>query len=141
MSEMRGGASRAPPRPLYTPGSGPLRKSGGGPSSDDYETENNSQEKPKSSFNYRPKYHHQFNAQNQMQNNPPPRIPQIENMSDKLNDMRLNYGNNTNDHNHPSSRNNLLGGDPRKKNKKPEQQLYVPKKVKENLAGREVANR
>lgn len=135
---MRGSASRAPPQPLYRPGSGPLRKSG--PSSDDFDNENNPQDKPKSSFFHNRGKHHQFNNPNQAPDNPP--SSQIENISDKLNDMRLDYRNNSNEHNHPLSRNNQLqGGDPRKKNKKPEQQLYVPKKVKESLAGREVANR
>ncbi|XP_020710640.2 telomerase-binding protein EST1A isoform X1 [Athalia rosae] len=134
---MRGGASRAPPQEIYRPGSGPLRKSG--PSSDDFDSENNPQDKPKlPSHHYRPKQQ-QFNNPHTMQNDVP--SPQIVYLSDKINDMRLKYRNNTNDQSHASSTNNHLGGDSRKKNKKPEQPLYVPKKVKESLAEREVANR
>ncbi|XP_046597971.1 telomerase-binding protein EST1A-like isoform X2 [Neodiprion lecontei] len=135
--EMRGGASRAPPQPLYRPGCGPLRKSGS--SSDNFDSENNPQEKPKSSFFQGREKQHQFNSPFLAQDNP--LSSRIESNSDKLTDVRLNFRNNSNEQIHASSRNNQVGGDPRKKNKKPEQPLYVPKKVKESLAGREVADR
>ncbi|XP_015592692.1 telomerase-binding protein EST1A isoform X2 [Cephus cinctus] len=135
---MRGGGNRAPPQAIYRPGSGPLRKSGR--SNEDFDNENNAQDRPKpSSIQYRLKQS-QFNSPNQIQNSPP--SSQIDDITTKLNDVHVNYRNNSNnDQTQGSSKNNQMGGDSRKKNKKPEQQLYVPKKVKEALAGRDVSNR
>ncbi|XP_029049642.1 telomerase-binding protein EST1A-like isoform X2 [Osmia bicornis bicornis] len=133
---MRGGGNRAS-QALYRPGSGPLRKSGR--STDDLDNENISQEKPKSSsVQYRLKQS-QSNRSNQMQNSPP--SSQVENVTEKLNDLNINYKSSTNIEQAQDSSQNSNSGDSRKKSKKPEQQLYIPKKVKEALAEQDVINR
>lgn len=72
-------------------------------------------------------------------NNTPP-SSQVENVTEKLNDLNINYRSITNiEQAQSSSQNNP--GDSRRKIKKPEQQLYVPKKVKEALAEQDVTNR
>ncbi|XP_043787695.1 telomerase-binding protein EST1A-like isoform X2 [Apis laboriosa] len=132
---MRGGGNRAS-QALYRPGSGPLRKSGR--SSDDLDNENISQEKPKSSSVQHRLKQSQLNRSNQSQNSPP--SSQVENVTEKLNDLNINYRSITNiEQAQSSSQNNP--GDSRRKIKKPEQQLYVPKKVKEALAEQDVTNR
>lgn len=132
---MRGGGNRAS-QALYRPGSGPLRKSGR--STDDLDNENISQEKPKSSSVQHRLKQSQLNRSNQSQNSPP--SSQVENVTEKLNDLNINYRSITNiEQAQSSSQNNP--GDSRRKIKKPEQQLYVPKKVKEALAEQDVTNR
>ncbi|OAD58928.1 Telomerase-binding protein EST1A [Eufriesea mexicana] len=133
---MRGGANRAS-QALYRPGSGPLRKSGR--STDDLDNENISQEKPKSSSVQHRLKQSQLNRSNQMQNSPP--SSQVENVTDKLNDLNINYRSITNIEQAQGSSQNSNFGDSRRKSKKPEQQLYVPKKVKEALAEQDVTNR
>ena len=119
---MRGGAgSRAPPRAIYTPGSGPLKKSGRS-SLDEY----NGEERPRVSIQDRLKPQ-QFTEI----------LPTAE-MEKRLNNLQINERHVEND--------NVADGvgmanDLRRRNKKPEQQLYVPKKVQEALAERDVANR
>lgn len=133
---MRGGGNRAS-QALYRPGSGPLRKSGR--STDDLDNENISQEKPKSSsVQYRLKQS-QSNRSNQTQNSLP--SSQVENVTEKLNDLNINYKSTTNIEQAQDSSQNSNSGDSRKKSKKPEQQLYIPKKVKEALAEQDVINR
>ncbi|XP_012273002.1 telomerase-binding protein EST1A isoform X2 [Orussus abietinus] len=135
-TDMRGGGSRAPPQAIYRPGSGPLRKSGR--SGDDFELEDSSQEQSKSSsVQYRLKQS-RFGSPDRMRNSSP---PQIDNICNKLNDTHVSYKINSNKQSQGFSKNHQVGGDPRKKNKKPEQQLYVPKKVKEALAERDVTSR
>lgn len=129
LAAMRGGGNKAPPRALYRPGSGPLRKSG---RSDEYDHENNSQDKSRmSSIQDRLKQSHHSS-----------RLQEIESITEKLNDIQMNCRNHIDDHGQSSSRNNHTSlNDPRKKSKKPEQPLYVAKKVKEAMAEHDVANR
>lgn len=136
LAAMRGGGNKAPPRALYRPGSGPLRKSG---RSDDFDHENNSQERPKMpSVQDRLKQSH-FSNTSQSQNSS---RSQVDNISDKLNDMHVNSRNHVDGNGQSTSRNRHSSmNDPRKKNKKPEQQLYVPKKVKEAMAEHDVTSR
>ncbi|KAI4500592.1 hypothetical protein M0802_004184 [Mischocyttarus mexicanus] len=132
---MRGGCNRAP-QPLYTPGSGPLRKSE--KFADDIDHENNSQIKGKStSVQHRLKQHNS-NKCIQMRYSLPPLHG--ENLNEKLNDMHINLKNDNSDHVQETFKSNY-GGDPRRKSRKPEQQLYVPKKVKEAMAEQDVPNR
>ncbi|XP_076627373.1 telomerase-binding protein EST1A isoform X3 [Colletes latitarsis] len=133
---MRGGGNRAS-QALYRPGSGPLRKSGR--SVDDLDNENISQEKPKSSSVQHRLKQSQLNRSNQMLNSLP--SSQVENVTEKLNDLNINYRTTTNIEQIPSSSQNSNSGDLRKKTKKPEQQLYIPKKVKEALAEQDSSNR
>lgn len=133
---MRGGGNRAS-QALYRPGSGPLRKSGR--STDDLDNENISQEKSKSSSVQHRLKQSQLNRSNQTQNSPP--SSQVENVTEKLNDLNINYRSNTNIEQAQGSSQNSNIGDSRRKTKKPEQQLYVPKKVKEALAEQDVTNR
>ncbi|XP_031779965.1 telomerase-binding protein EST1A isoform X3 [Nasonia vitripennis] len=136
LTAMRGGGSKAPPRALYRPGSGPLRKSG---RSEEFDHENNSQDRPRmSSIQDRLKTT-QFSNPNQSQNSS--RSNPIDSVSEKLNDIHINCRNHVDGHGQSTSKNNhSTTNDPRKKNKKPEQQRYVPKKVKEAMAEQEVAN-
>ncbi|CAK9812185.1 Telomerase-binding protein EST1A [Anthophora quadrimaculata] len=133
---MRGGGNRAS-QALYRPGSGPLRKSGR--STDDLDNETISQEKSKSSSVQHHLKQSQHNRINQTLNSPP--SSQVENVTEKLNDLNINYRSITNIEQAQGSSQNSNSGDSRKKNKKPEQQLYVPKKVKEALAEQDVTNR
>ena len=131
-----GGGNRAPPQALYRPGCGLLRKTG---RSDELENESHSQERSKPpSIQYRLR-NAQFPGSNQGKNNSA--SVEIDDVSSKLNDLHVNYKNNSNHQIQGPSKSNNLAGDPRKRSKKPEQQLYVPKKVKEALAERDVANR
>lgn len=133
---MKGGGNREP-QALYRPGSGPLRKSGR--SSDDLDNENISREKPKSSSVQHRLKQSQLNKSNQNQNNPP--SSQVKNVTEKLNDLNINYRSVTNIEQAQGSSQNSNSGDSRRKTKKPEQLLYVPKKVKEALAEQDVTNR
>ncbi|XP_076674563.1 uncharacterized protein LOC143372339 isoform X2 [Andrena cerasifolii] len=133
---MRGGGNRAT-QALYRPGSGPLRKSGR--STDDLDNENISQERPKSSsVQHRLKQPH-FNRSNQTQSNPP--LSQADSVTEKLNNLNINYRTTTNIEQAQGSSQSSNSGDSRKKSKKPEQLLYVPKKVKEALAEQDISNR
>lgn len=138
LASMRAGASRAPPQPLYRPGSGPLRKSG---RLDEFDNESALQERPKIPSVQDRLKHSRFNNPNHMQNSS--QLHHIDNITEKLDDMHVNsrnYSNSDQTQNQP--KNNHCGAiDPRKKNKKPEQQLYVPKKVKEAHAEQEVPTR
>ncbi|XP_066589128.1 telomerase-binding protein EST1A-like isoform X1 [Prorops nasuta] len=131
---LRGGGSRAPPQALYRPGSGPLRKSGR--TTEDYDLENNLTEKPRpNSVQHRLKQPSIGRSQNCSL------LSEIDDISDKLYDTQINYKNDSNSEDMQTSKNLHMGNDPRKKNKKPEQQLYVPKKVKEAMAEQDVSNR
>ncbi|KAK2576206.1 hypothetical protein KPH14_008409 [Odynerus spinipes] len=133
---MRGACNRAP-QALYRPGSGPLRKSE--KSLDDFDHENNSQVKAKqTSVQHRLKQS-QSSRSSQMHHSPPPL--HAENITEKLNDMHINFKNDSSSDQAQDSSKSNYGGDPRRKSRKPEQQLYVPKKVKEALAEQDVANR
>lgn len=133
---MRGGGNRAT-QALYRPGSGPLRKSGR--STDDLDNENISQERPKlSSVQHRSKQP-QFNRSNQTQSNPP--SSQADSVTEKLNNLNINYRTTTNIEQAQGSSQSSNSGDSRKKSKKPEQLLYVPKKVKEALVEQDISNR
>jgi hypothetical protein len=134
---MRGGANKAPPRALYRPGSGPLRKSG---RSEDYDHENNSQERSRMSSIQDRLKQSQFSHPDQLQNSS--RSHQIDSINNKLSEMHVNCRNNIDNYGQSTSKiNHVSINDPRKKNKKPEQQLYVPKKVKEAMAEEDVTNR
>lgn len=139
---MRGGGNKAPPRALYRPGSGPLRKSG---RSDEYDHESHSQDRPRmSSVQDRLKQSH-FNNPNQSHNSS--RSQQIDSITEKMNDVHVNCRNHKDDHGQSTSKNNHVSVNdsrrrsPNRRNKKPEQQLYVPKKVKEAMAEQDGATR
>lgn len=143
LAGIRGGGNRAS-QALYRPGSGPLRKSGrSGSTADEYDNENGSQEKSRmTSVQYRSRQP-QLNRSNQAQDSPP--LSQIDNVTEKLDNTHINYRNSSNSEPAQSTGNNSGGGagrnDPKKKNRKPEQLLYVPKKVKEALAEQDGTNR
>lgn len=134
--DMRGGGGKAPPRALYTPGSGPLRKSG---RPEDYEGENNQCDRPKpTSVQDRLKPIH-FNNFNHNTNN----SSNDQQLSKKFNEMHMDGGNSINpNHTQGSSKPNHSGYiDSRKKNKKPEQQLYVPKRIKESMVDKDMPHK
>ena len=134
---MRGGGSKAPPQALYKPGSGPLRKSG---RSNEYDHEHSSQEKPKPSSVQDRLKQAQYSNSNQPQNSA--RTQHIDSINDKLNDMHINCRNHIDEHGQSTSKNNHTSvNDLKKKNKKPEQQIYIPKKVKEAMTEQDTANR
>ncbi|XP_071553943.1 telomerase-binding protein EST1A isoform X2 [Temnothorax nylanderi] len=143
LAGLRGGGNRAS-QALYRPGSGPLRKSGRSNSTaDEYDNENGSQEKSRmTSVQYRSRQS-QVNRANQVQDSPP--LSQIDNVAEKLDNTHINYRNSSNSEPTQSTGNSSGGGagrnDPKKKNRKPEQLLYVPKKVKEALAEQDGTNR
>ncbi|KAL6266286.1 hypothetical protein P5V15_003144 [Pogonomyrmex californicus] len=143
LAGIRGGGNRAS-QALYRPGSGPLRKSGRSSSAtDEYDNENGSQEKSRStSVHYRPRQS-QLNRSNQAQDSPP--LSQIDNVTEKLDNTHINFRNSGNNEPAQSTGNNTgsgtSGNDPKRKNRKPEQLLYVPKKVKEALAEQDGTNR
>lgn len=139
---MRGGGNRAS-QALYRPGSGPLRKSGrSSNAADEYDNENGSREKSRStSVQYRLRQS-QLNRSNQAQDSPP--LSQIDNVTEKLGNTHIDYRN-SNSEPVQSTGHNISAGaggnDSKKKNRKPEQLLYVPKKVKEALAEQDGINR
>lgn len=143
LAGIRGGGNRAS-QALYRPGSGPLRKSGRSNSAiDEYDNENGSQEKSRlTSVQYHPRQS-QINRLNQAQDSPP--LSQIDNVTEKLDNTHINYRNSSNSELAQNTGNNSGGGasrnDPKKKSRKPEQLLYVPKKVKEALAEQDGTNR
>lgn len=126
---MRSGGNRPPPQALYRPGSGPLRKSG---RSDELEAEDDMQSRPKTSVQDRlNKYRLEEDRD-------------VETVTSKLNDVSFNYKSHGNlERVQSTSRNSLTDESMynRKKNKKPEQPLYVCKKMKEALAERDTSNR
>lgn len=142
LAGIRGGGNRAS-QALYRPGSGPLRKSGRSNTADDYDNENGSQEKSGlTSVQYRPRQS-QLNRANQAQDSPP--LSQIDNVTEKLDNTHINCRNSSNNEPAQSTGSNSGRGggrnDPKKRNRKPEQLLYVPKKVKEALAEQDGTNR
>jgi len=143
LAGIRGGGNRAS-QALYRPGSGPLRKSGRSNSTaDEYDNENGSQEKSRlTPVQYRSRQL-QLNRTNQTQDSPP--LSQIDNVTEKLDNTHINYRNSSNSESVQNIGNHSGGGtsrnDPKKKNRKPEQLLYVPKKVKEALAEQDGTNR
>lgn len=143
LAGMRGGGNRAS-QALYRPGSGPLRKSCR-PSGtvDEYDNENGSQEKPRpTSVQYRLRQS-QSNRSNQAQDSPP--LSQIDNVTGKLDNTHIDHRNNSNSEPTQNAVHNIGGGtggiDPKRKIRKPEQAIYVPKKVKEALAEQDGSNR
>lgn len=98
--------ARPPPQPIYRPGSGPLRKSGR--SMDDIDTSSHSSNQGKSNYN---------------------NLMKIGNLSNEFQDIHINKKYNSDSE--PRKHDSIV--DSRRKNKKPEQQLYVPKKLKEAL--------
>lgn len=143
LAGMRGGGNRAS-QALYRPGSGPLRKTRSGSTADEYDNEMGMQDKSRStSVQYRLRQS-QFNRSNQAKDSPP--LSQIEDVAEKLNNTHIHYRNSSNidptsSTGHNTSNTGAVGGDPKRKNKKPEQALYVPKKVKEALAEQDTTNR
>lgn len=154
LAGMRGGGNRAS-QALYRPGSGPLRKSSrSGTTADEYDNEIGSQEKSRStSVQYRLRQP-QSNRSNQVKDSPP--LSQIDNVTEKLDNIHIHYRNSSNNEQMPSTGHNIGAGagvrtggkkeegggsDSKRKNRKPEQLLYVPKKVKEALAEQDTANR
>ncbi|XP_074106178.1 telomerase-binding protein EST1A isoform X2 [Cotesia typhae] len=118
----RRGLNRGPQQ-IYTPGSGPLKKSD---RQDDFDYDASLH---KSSVQDRLK--RPFNNINL--NNPLEHFNNSVNMSaDKFNDVHVNRRP-VNDHHHDKSNNSHMDAD-RRKNKKPEQQLYVPKKIYESIS-------
>lgn len=146
LAKIRGGGNRAS-QALYRPGSGPLRKSGrSSGTADEYDNENGSQEKSRLTVQYPTAYRSrqsQLNRTNQTQDSPP--LSQIDNVTEKLDNTHINYRTSSNSESTQSIGNSSGGGagrnDSRKKNRKPEQLLYVPKKVKEALAEQDGTNR
>lgn len=140
---MRGGGNRAS-QALYRPGSGPLRKSGrSGNDADEFDNENGSQEKSRStSVQYRLRQS-QLNRSDQAQDSPP--LSQIDNVTEKLGNTHIDYRNSNNTELAQSTGHNISAGvggnDSKRKNRKPEQLLYIPKKVKEALAEQDGINR
>ncbi|XP_043272434.1 telomerase-binding protein EST1A isoform X3 [Venturia canescens] len=130
---MRGAApNRAPPRLIYTPGSGPLKKTGRAP--DDFDREANSGERTKSvSVQDRLRPMH-FNSTQQGE------TVRAQESNEKLNDATFSEDRSSIDDGN-SVRTSHHGGDGRRRSKKPELPLYVPKKVQEALAKRDVTNR
>ncbi|KMQ92529.1 telomerase-binding protein est1a [Lasius niger] len=142
LAGMRGGGNRAS-QALYRPGSGPLRKSGrSGNAADEYDNENGSQEKSRStSVQYRLRQS-QLNRSNQAQDSPP--LSQIDNVTEKLGNTHIDYRNSNSELAQNTGHNISVGAggnDSKRKNRKPEQLLYVPKKVKEALAEQDGTNR
>jgi hypothetical protein len=140
LAGMRGGGNRAS-QALYRPGSGPLRKScRSGSTVDEYDNENGSQEKCRStSVQYRLRQA-QSDRCNQAQDSPP--LSQIDNVTEKLDNIHIDRRNNSNSESTQNIGHNVGGGnDPKRKMRKPEQLLYVPKKVKEALAEQDGNNR
>lgn len=130
---MRGGGNRAS-QALYRPGSGPLRKSGrGGNAADEYDNENGSQEKSRSTSVQYCLRQSQLNRSNQAQDSPP--LSEIDNVTEKLGNTHIDYRNSNSSEPAQSTGHNISAGaggnDSKRKNRKPEQLLYVPKKVKE----------
>ncbi|XP_012232227.1 telomerase-binding protein EST1A isoform X2 [Linepithema humile] len=133
MAGMRGGGNRAS-QALYRPGSGPLRKSGRSSSvTDEYDNENGAQEKSRSTSIQNRLRQPQSNRSNQAQDSPP--LSQIDNVTEKLDNTHIDYRSSSNNESVQSIGQNSSGGgnDPKRKNRKPEQLLYVPKKVKEAM--------
>ncbi|XP_011306226.1 telomerase-binding protein EST1A isoform X2 [Fopius arisanus] len=123
----RGGGPRGP-QLLYTPGSGPLKKTGR--QCDDYANDplsHHEERRKPNSVQDRLKVA-QYNNTNHSQKSQ-------DNLADEMNDIHINYKQN----NDQGKGNHFVYS--RKRNKKPEQQLYVPKKVQEALAERDVTNR
>lgn len=135
LAGMRGGGNRAS-QALYRPGSGPLRKScRPGNSVDEYDNENSSQDKSRStSVQYRLRQS-QSNNSNRAQDSPP--LSQIDNVTEKLDSTHIDHRNSNNNESSQNTAHNIGGGtggnDPKRKMRKPEQLLYIPKKVKEAL--------
>ncbi|XP_034941646.1 uncharacterized protein Smg6 isoform X2 [Chelonus insularis] len=127
----RRGGNRGP-QPIYRPGSGPLKKSDR--SNDDPNCDANL---PKSSVQDRIKHHRNNSNANQKHSPDHP----VDLLANKINDMTVNHHKPVNDRSSVSEKSNHLDGDSRKKNKKPEQQLYVPKKLLESTAEQDISNR
>lgn len=130
LAGMRGGGNRAS-QALYRPGSGPLRKSNrSGSTADEYDNEIGTQDKSRStSVQYHLKQT-QSNRSNQAKDSPP--LSQIDDVTEKLDNTHIHYRNSEQT---LSCSNNIgtgaEGSDLKRKSRKPEQLLYVPKKVKE----------
>lgn len=123
----RGGGHRVP-QALYTPGSGPLKKTGR--QCDDYEPEMDQQQErskpPSVQDRLRPASHQ--NIANPPLKNHPGSLQSQEALVQKLHQVQLNHQLNSEQQQPMMS--NHFG----RKNKKPEQPLYVPKKVQESIA-------
>ncbi|XP_044015276.1 uncharacterized protein LOC122857262 isoform X2 [Aphidius gifuensis] len=125
----RGGGHRIP-QPLYTPGSGPLKKTGR--QCDDYESTmevNQQQERQKQSSIQDRLSLPQQNNRNPMTKSHPGSQQTPEVLVEKLRLANLNQNN-------EPIMTNTFG----RKNKKPEQPLYIAKKLQEQPAEREVVN-
>lgn len=142
LTGMRGGGNRAS-QALYRPGSGPLRKSGrSSNTADEYDNENGSQEKSRSTSVQYCLRQSQLNRSNQAQDSPP--LSQIDNVTEKLGNTHIDYRNSNNEPAQSTGHNITAGAggnDSKRRNRKPEQLLYVPKKVKEALAEQDGINR
>ncbi|XP_057320552.1 telomerase-binding protein EST1A-like isoform X2 [Microplitis mediator] len=113
------------PQQIYTPGSGPLKKSD---RQDEYEYEGSS---PKSSVQDRLK--RPFNNIN-LNNSSDNSHNSVNMLADKLNDVHVNRSRQfINDRHYDKSVNSQHADLDRRRNKKPEQQLYVPKKIHESI--------
>lgn len=139
---MRGGGNRAS-QALYRPGSGPLRKTRSGSTADEYDNEIGTQDKSRStSVQYRLRQS-QSNRSNQAKDSPP--LSQIDDVTEKLDNTHIHYRSSSNIDQTSSTSHNICSigivGDPKRKNRKPEQLLYVPKKVKEAMAEQDATNR
>lgn len=137
---MRGGASgRAPPRAIYTPGSGPLKKTGRW--SEEFREGANPEDRPKP-VSVQDRLRPQQFSGTACGTSHPVQHPQADSVGigERLNNSRVNNRTNCVDEAHENS-SHYSNADPRRRSKKPEQQLYVPKRVQEALAERDVANR
>lgn len=121
MGGRRGGHRGA--QAIYTPGSGPLKKTGR--QDDDYEQEANMS---KRSVQDRLKPTH-FNNTNSTETMNSTSHQTNSTLVNKLNDVHISYRSSSNDQAQGNVKENHADNDPRRRNKKPEQQLYVPKKV------------
>lgn len=144
LAGMRGGGNRAS-QALYRPGSGPLRKtSRSGSTADEYDNEIGMQDKSRSTSVQYCMRQSQSNRSNQAKDSPP--LSQIDDLTEKLDNTHIHYRNSSNIDQMSSSSHSICnivtgGGDPKRKNRKPEQLLYVPKKVKEAMAEQDATNR
>lgn len=139
LAGMRGGGNRAS-QALYRPGSGPLRKTRSGSTADDYDNEIGMQDKSRSTSVQHRLRQSQSNRSNQAKDSPP--LSQIDDVTEKLDNTHIHYRSNSSiDQSTSHNISNTGAGDPKKKHRKPEQPLYVPKKVKEALAEQDATNR
>ncbi|CAG5090914.1 Similar to Smg6: Telomerase-binding protein EST1A (Mus musculus) [Cotesia congregata] len=125
----RRGLNRGPQQ-IYTPGSGPLKKSD---RQDEFDYDASLHKSSVQDRLKRPFNNISLNNPSEHSNN------SVNMLADKFNDVHVNRRP-VNDHHHGKSNNNHMDAD-RRKNKKPEQQLYVPKKIYESISEQDNSHR